>query len=392
MPTKASVLGSGYERRSSSKLRFASSTAGVLRRSSSKLRFASSTARAMSEPVKPGILGRLRARFGWFDHMMCTNERFTECKGNYFAAGLTYYTIFALFPLLMVAFGVGGFVLSRRPDVLTQIDNKVRATVPGNLGQQVVDLMNSAIDSRASVGVIGLLVAGWAGLNFMANLRQALNEMLSEKGKQRGQSPGFVRTKLSDLAAMVSSFVAIVATLGLSALADAAPMAKVLASLGIHNAPVLDAILRGVSILVSVLLSWLVFTWMIARLPRESISFASSIRAGLIAAIGFELFKLVASIYLKSVLRSAAGVTFGPLLGLMLFAYITARMLLFATAWAATSTDNLLAAPVEPPEPAVITTRVQLGQGLSAWQALTAVVVGAVGALGFSRLVRRTKG
>jgi membrane protein len=342
------------------------------------------------------LLSRLRARFGWFDHLMRANDRFTECKGNYFAAGLTYYTIFALFPLLMVGFGLGGFVLSRRPDVLTQIDNKVRDTVPGNLGQQVVDLMNSAIDSRASVGVIGLLAAGWAGLNFMANLREAVSEMRSEKGrekwKQHGQSPGFVRAKLSDLAAMVSSFAAIVATLGLSALADAAPMAKVLAGLGIHNAPALDAMLRGVSILVSVLLSWLVFTWMIARLPRESISFASSIRAGLIAAIGFELFKLVASIYLKSVLRSAAGATFGPVLGLMLFAYITARLLLFATAWAATSPENLLAAPVEPPVPAVINTRVQLGEGLNARRALTAVAVGAVGALGLSRLVRRNKG
>jgi membrane protein len=342
------------------------------------------------------LLDRLRARFEWFDHLMRANERFTECKGNYFAAGLTYYTIFALFPLLMVGFGVGGFLLSRRPDVLTQIDNKVRDTVPGNLGQQVVDLMNSAIDSRASVGVIGLLVAGWAGLSFMANLREALSEMQSglgrEKWKQRVQSPGFVRTKLSDLAAMLSSFAAILATFGLSALADTAPMAKVLAWLGIHNAPLLDAMLRGVSLLGSVLLSWLVFTWMIARLPRESISFASSIRAGVLAAIGFELFKLVASVYLKSVLRSAAGATFGPVLGLMVFAYITARLLLFATAWAATSTENLLAVPVEPPEPAVITPRVQLGEGLSTRQALAVAAVGAIGALGLSRIVRSNKG
>jgi membrane protein len=342
----------------------------------------------MTEPAKPGIVDRLRARFPWFDHVMRANDRFDERTGNYLAAGLTYYTIFALFPLLMVGFAVGGFILARRPDVLTGIDNKVKAAVPGPLGQQVLDLMNSAINSRASVGVIGLIAAAWVGLSWMANLRVALSEMWG----QHGHSPGFVRTKLSDLAAMVSSFVAIVATLALSALADATPTGKILAWLGINNAPVLDAILRAVSILVSVLLSWLVFGLMIARLPREPVDYAASFRAALLAAIGFELFKLVASIYLKSVLRSPAGATFGPVLGLMVFAYITARLLLFATAWAATSTESLRAAPVKPPEPAVITTRVQLNEGLKTQQALTAAVVGAIAALGLSRLVRRNRG
>ncbi len=341
----------------------------------------------MSEPAKPGILDRLRARFEWFDHAMRANDRFDESKGNFFAAGLTYYTIFALFPLLMVGFSVGGFLLSRRPDVLTGIDNKVRGAVPGALGQQLVDLMNSAIASRASVGVIGLAVAAWVGLNWIGNLRVALSEMW----KQGAGSRGYIRTKFSDLATMVSSFVAILATVALSALAAAAPMGKVLGWLGIHNAPVLDAILRGGSMLISLLLSWLVFSWMIARLPRQPVRFASSIRAALIAAIGFELFKLVGSIYLKSVLHSPAGATFGPVLGLMVFAYITARLLLFATAWAATSTENLVAASVEPPEPKVITTRVHLNDDLNVRQALTAAAVGAIGALSLSRLTRRNK-
>ena len=342
----------------------------------------------MSEPGKPGILDRLRARFGWFDHAMRANERFDARKGNFFAAGLTYYTIFALFPLLMVGFSLGGFALSRRPDVLTGIDNKVRAAVPGALGKQVVELVNSAIDSRASVGVIGLLAAAWVGLNWMANLRVALSEMWN----QGEGSLGFVRTKLSDLGAMVSSFAAILTTLALSALADAAPMGRVLAWLGIHNAPILDAIFRIVSILVSVLLSWLVFSWMIARLPREPVNYASSFRAALIAAIGFEVFKLVASIYLKSVLRSPAGATFGPVLGLMVFAYIAARLLLLATAWAATSTVDAVTAPAGPPGPAVITTRVHVSGSLETRQAVTAVALGAVGALGLSRLLRRPKG
>jgi membrane protein len=43
----------------------------------------------------------------------------------------------------------------------------------------------------------------------------------------------------------------------------------------------------------------------------------------------------VGSIYLQAVLHSPAGAVFGPVLGLMVFAYMTARLVLFATAWAA---------------------------------------------------------
>jgi len=342
----------------------------------------------VSEPDKPGILDRLRARFAWFDHAMRANDWFDECQGNFFAAGLTYYTIFALFPLLMISFSVVGFLLYRSPSVLSAIDNKVRSAVPGALGQQMLDLMNSAIDARTSVGVIGLAAAVWVGLNWMSNLRVALTELW----KQTDGSHGYIRTKFSDLGTMVSSFVAIFATLALSALAGAAPMAKVLALLGFHNEPVLDAILRAVSVLVSFLLSWLVFGWMIARLPREPVDFSSSIRAALLAAVGFESFKLIASIYLKSVLRSPAGATFGPVLGLMVFAYVTARLLLFATAWAATSPENLAKVAVKPPEAVVITSRVHVDERLATKTAVAALAVGAAGALGVSRMITRRKG
>jgi membrane protein len=109
----------------------------------------------------------------------------------------------------------------------------------------------------------------------------------------------------------------------------------------------------------------------------------------LLAAVAFEVFKQVASIYLKSVLTGPAGATFGPVLGLMVFAYVTARLILFATAWAATSADAMISAPVSPPDPAHITTRVQVKEGLGVGGAFVAAAVGAVGALGLSRLWRR---
>jgi membrane protein len=94
-------------------------------------------------------------------------------------------------------------------------------------------------------------------------------------------------------------------------------------------------------------------------------------------------------VYLSSVVRGPAGATFGPVLGLMVFAYITARLILFATAWAATSPENVVAAPIGPPDPAQITTRVEMREGLGVGAALAAVGVGALGVLGLSRFTRR---
>ena len=340
----------------------------------------------MTEPAQPGVLDRLRAKYRWFDRIMAAQGRYDDSKGDFYAAGITYFTIFALFPLLMVAFAAGGFVLASRPDLLAVVESKIMGSVSGDLGKQLVDLMKSAIESRTSVGVIGLATAAWAGLGWMANLREALSQMW---GHQRGEPKGFVSTKLSDLLALLSAFVAIVLTVALSLLGNDTVMRSVVEFFRIPEFIGLGVLLRIASLVVSLGISWLLFTWIIARLPRESVSFRSAARAGLLAAVAFEVFKLVASVYLGAVIRGPAGATFGPVLGLMVFAYITARLILFATAWAATASDNLAAAPVGPPDPAEIYTRVELHDGLGVRGALAAAGVGAIGALGLSRLTRR---
>jgi membrane protein len=337
----------------------------------------------MPESKKPGILDRLRARYGWFDHVMMAQDRYNDCHGNFFAAGITYFTVFALFPLLMVGFAIVGFVLARQAHFLAAIEDRIKQSVSGEFGHHLVRLIDAAIESRTSLGIIGLVGSLWAGLYWMANLREALTEMWGQHVK----SGNFVMTKLSDLVALLSVFVAIVVTIGLTALGEPALMARALGWFGLHQLPGLSGLLRVASLLVAVGISWLLFTWMIARLPRKSLNLASSARAGLLAAIGFEIFKQVGSIYLRQVLHGPAGVTFGPVLGLMVFAYVTARLVLFATAWAATSPENLAAMPVPPPRPAVVVVRRRDGVGPGA--ALAAMALGALAALGVSRVRRR---
>lgn len=331
---------------------------------------------------KPGFLDRMRDRYPWFDHLMRAQQRYRDSKGDFFAAGITYFTVFALFPLLMVGFAIAGFVLSRQPDLLAEIDDKIKQTVSGDLGRQLVELVDAAIDSRTSVGVIGLAAAAWAGLGWMANLREALTAMW----EQPHGPDGFVRTKLSDLWALLSTFVALVVTLGLTIVSSSGLARNVLGWLGLAHAPGVGVTLWAASVLASLLISWLLFAWMIARLPREQLSIRSAARAGLMAAVGFEVFKQLGSVYLRTVMHGPAGSTFGPVLGLLVFAYITARLVLFATAWAATASETVAAEAATVAEPVVVAR----SEGISARAAFAAGALGALAGVAVSRLFRRT--
>ena len=341
----------------------------------------------MTEPAKPGVMERLRARFRWFDRVMRAQERYNESKGDFYAAGITYFTIFALFPLLMVGFAAGGFVLANRPELLAEIESKIKSAVSGDLGQQLINLMDSAIDSRTSVGLIGLATAAWAGLGWMANLREALSQMWGCSGTSRRASSAPSSRIWSRCSRL---FVAIVVTVALTALGNGAVMRNVLEWFGVPDFPALGALLRVASVRGG---------------PRRSpgccspgsspgcrgspSASAAPPGPGCWPRSGSRSSSRSASVYLSSVLHGPAGATFGPVLGLMVFAYVTARLILFATAWAATSSDNLAAAPVGPPGAASITTRVQVREGLGVRGALAAAAVGALGALGLSRLNRR---
>lgn len=336
----------------------------------------------MVDDIKAGIERRVSAH-PWLDHMVRAGGRYQQQRGDYYAAGITYFTVLSLFPLLMVAFSVAGFVLSNRPDVLAEMQDKIIETIPGSLGAQLNDLIDRAINSRGTVGVLGLLGAAYAGLGWMANLRAAL----TEQWDQKTQEPNWVVSKLSDLGALVGLGLAFMISFGLSGLGSSTLGARVLIQLGLADLPGARLLLGLISIALALLATWAVLAWIIARLPREPVTLKSAAKAALLAAVAFEAFKYVASIYLQIVLRSPVGATFGSIIGLMVFSYITYRIILFATAWAATASDNLREAEIPAPGAAVITPRIttrelSLGAG-AAWFG-----VGALSALALAQLRR----
>ncbi|MFE9582271.1 inner membrane protein YhjD [Nocardia sp. NPDC006044] len=335
--------------------------------------------------IKAGIERRIQA-LPWLDHLVRAGGRYQRQRGDYYAAGITYFTVLSLFPLLMVAFAIAGFVLSSNPDLLGEVQTKIVDNIPGSLGEQLNELIDKAIESRGTVGVIGLLAGIWSGLGWMANLRAALTEQWEQKSEEQN----WFIAKLSDLGALLGLGLAFVVSLGLSALASSTLGARLLISLGLSHLPGARLLLALVSILLGFLASWAVFAWIIARLPREPVTLASAAKAAALAAVVFEVFKFVASIYLQKVLSSPAGAAFGSIIGLMVFSYVTYRIVLFATAWAATASDNEPEAEIPAPPAAIIAPRTSARE-LSVGAGATFFGAGALAALALSTL-RRPRG
>lgn len=328
-----------------------------------------------SDEKKPNFLDRQRAAHPWFDHTVRTGLRYQEHKGDYYAAGITYFTVLALVPILMLAFSIAGFVLAGRPDTIEQIQNVIAENIPGQLGDTVQDLIASAINSRGAVGLIGLLTASYAGLGWMANLRDGLTAMWDHP-RDKGN---FVVSKLRDAAALLGLGLAMLVSLGLSALSRGPIMSRLVELLNMENLVGIGVALRIAALVIALCATWAVFTWVIARLPREPVTFRSAAQAGLIGAIGFEVLKQAGSIYLEIVLNGPAGVAFGPILGLLIFSNLTAKLLLLCTAWAASKKENLARAHVPAPEPATITPRLEVHPGPGVRGSIALVGAGLLG-------------
>ncbi|MBT1192824.1 inner membrane protein YhjD [Rhodococcoides kroppenstedtii] len=332
-------------------------------------------------PDVAAIVERRRAEWPWFDHLARAGAVYQKQKGDYYAAGITYFSVLSLFPLLMVAFAVVGFVLSARPDLLAELQSQIAENVPGSFGGTINDLVAAAVESRTSVGVLGLLGALYAGLGWTANLRDALTAMW----ETQHHDGSFLGTKIRDLGALLGLGLALVVSLGLSAVASGSVVPALLTAVGLDHVPGVGVAVQIVSILLAVAATWALFAWVIARLPREPVTVRSAARAALMAAVVFEVFKQLGAVYLESVTSGPAGVTFGPIIGILVFAFFTSRFLLFSTAWAATSRDNRISAPTPVPEGAVIAPTVVVREGVSPVGVAAVVGAAVVAVLGLGR-------
>ena len=185
----------------------------------------------MSEqPNRPSALTRFRSRHARLDHLVRAGERYTETHGNHYAAAITYFSVLALVPLLMVAFASVALVLQSDPDLLAQLKAELGRALPAGLDQTLDSVIDQAITSATTVGVIGLSFALVAGLGWMTSFRDALSVQWSH-----GQKPPipYLRRLGADLASLIGLGLAMALSYGLTVVASGGLTRQILGYLGL---------------------------------------------------------------------------------------------------------------------------------------------------------------
>ena len=271
-------------------------------------------------------------------HLIRAAERFNDRMGNQFGAAITYFSFLSMIPIMMVSFAAAGFVLASHPTLLQDIFNKILVNVSDpTLAATLKSTINTAVQQRTTVALVGLGIALYSGINWMGNLREAIRAQSRDVWERTPQDQEALWVKyLRDFVSLIGLLIALIITLSITSVAGSAQQ-LIISALYLDSIEWLKPAWRLIGLAISIFANYLLFFWIFWRLPRHRPRKKALIRGTFIAAIGFEVIKIIMTWTLPTLVKSPSGAAFGSVLGLMAFFYFFARLTLFCAAWIATA-------------------------------------------------------
>lgn len=273
---------------------------------------------------------RLREKRPFVDHLVQAGGRFTADAGNQLAAAITFFSFLSLFPLILLALAVLGFVLKGNPELQAKMAKNISGIIPGSAGSTVTGSITNHAGSTSIVGVLGLL---YSGLGWIANLRTALRTVWHQNVNDEG---GFAKSKIRDLVILIGLGIALGASIAVSGVGNAAT-SFVIDKLGLGSIPGITVLTKLAAIAIGVVADILVVLWLFIRLPRVETPIKRVFKGALFGAIGFEILKIVGAYYIGRTTKSPTYGALGGVVGALVWINLVSRFFLFTAVWTVTA-------------------------------------------------------
>jgi membrane protein len=270
----------------------------------------------------------------WWRRLRESRRLYRARHGDHLAAAVTFFTVLALVPLLMLAVSGVGFVLSSSQSVFAQVEQLIAAALPQPVGAEVVDVIHVVVAERGTLGVLGLAAAAVSGWSWISHLRDAVTALLGRPCPEHR-----LRHALSDAGALLGIGLALAVSFGLAALTGALGR-RLLGLLGLISTTGSHVLLAVGSLVVGLAADWLVVAWGLAHLPRPSRPVRPLLPAAAVAAVGLVVLQQIGGLYLRLVGTSPAVTALGAVIGFLVIVYVVVRWLFLVTVWTDTRTPE----------------------------------------------------
>ncbi|HRA76076.1 MAG TPA: YhjD/YihY/BrkB family envelope integrity protein [Propionicimonas sp.] len=272
-------------------------------------------------------------------HVLRTVERFNLRGGGQFAAAITYFSVLSIVPVLMLAFSVLGLTLTvLRPDALDAIEKLISDNLQSNalLGDRLVEVVNSALSNWAAIGLVGLGIAVWTGANWLGNLKRAVRTVMRSDVDNPGKQLPLPLEVLVNFGGLIGVLVGVAATF--VATATATSLGTLVGDyLGIGGSFSWSALLRVVSLLLSLAAGTVLFWWLFAWFAPEPVPRHLLWVGAMVGAAALVVLQSLAGLLVGLFSGNLSAGIFGSVIVLMLFLNLFATLILYVAAWLATS-------------------------------------------------------
>jgi membrane protein len=249
------------------------------------------------------------------------------------AAAISYYTLFAVFPLAILSVVAFGIVISRA-DARAQVIDFLLDNLPLQPGKGRADLeqlLAGVTRNTATLGVVGFAGLLFSSSGVMTAIRHALNVAFDRSDESRPPLSG----KALDILLVVAAGLFALLSLGLTiALRFAAGVGD---RTGGFAADVARVVL-DLGELLPLVLAFAVFLFLYRVVPSGRVLLRDVWPGALVGAIGYELAKVGFGVYLQNFGNySAIYGSLGAIVAFLFFVFIAANAFLlgaeFASEW-----------------------------------------------------------
>jgi len=247
-------------------------------------------------------------------------SNFTEDRGTQMAASISYYTLFALFPLTLLAVSIFGIVL-RDAEVQARVLGAISDFVP--LEEATVEqLLGQAADLGPTISVVSFFAALWSAGAVSAALRSTMNVVFETRQKRP-----MLRAKLVDFVLLPVIAIPLVGGIVLSA------VWRFFQQQLDDRYGLLDGRLSWTwdlgAFLIPLLMTFIAFTALYRIAPNRSLPLKYIWPGALLAALAFEVLKAGFGIYLENVFNESIYGSLGSVIILLFWIYLSSNILIF---------------------------------------------------------------